>query len=150
VEADSRNPFRNAGDCTSHTGLGGTLAAGDGQVTLTSTPGYPCAVGVCWGELSMSAIPAGDFALIRQSDNASWSMVISPDADGSYNGNANIPCNLPTTRFSTFSATVPTVGTSDPPAVPPDCGPSSLNLNRQSAPSVLGESPPQRGWRGGP
>jgi hypothetical protein len=98
----------------------------------------------------MSAIPAGDFALIRQSDNASWSMVISPDADGSYNGNANIPCNLPTTRFSTFSATVPTVGTSDPPAVPPDCGPSSLNLNRQSAASVLGESPPQRGWRGGP
>ena len=61
VEAETGRPFRSAGDCTSHTALGGTLAAASGQVTLTASSPYACAApeGRCWGTLMVSGVAEG-------------------------------------------------------------------------------------------
>ena len=70
VEAERESAFKNAGACTSHTARDGTLRAGDGQVTFTGTPTYPCPAPEtrdCWGSLQMSGVPTNTFALITMS-----------------------------------------------------------------------------------
>ena len=51
VEAETGRTFASAGDCTSHTALGGAMTAGPGSITLTATQPYGCQApeGRCWG-----------------------------------------------------------------------------------------------------
>ena len=121
VEHATKNAFRNAGDCTSHTALGGTLGAAANQLILSSSPLYPCAApftGACWGDLSMN-IPSGDFALIL-STTSTFQLRINPDANGDYTGNANIPCSESQTANVQFYAFAPGVPSSEN-VTPPDC-----------------------------
>jgi hypothetical protein len=121
VETATKNAFRNAGDCTSHTALGGTLGAAANQIILSSSPLYACAApftGACWGDLSM-AIPTGDFALILAT-TSTFQLRINPDANGDYNGPANIPCSESNTQGIQFYAFAPGVGSSGN-VTPPDC-----------------------------
>ncbi len=121
VDSATKNAFRNAGDCTSHTALGGTLGAAANQITLSSSALYPCAApftGACWGDLSM-AIPSGDFALILAT-TSTFQLRINPDTNGDYTGPANIPCSESQTANVQFYAFAPGVGSSEY-VTPPAC-----------------------------
>lgn len=92
VEAETGKTFTSAGDCTSHTALGGTLGAADGQVTLSSSPLYACptpSIGACWGDVSASG-PSSSFLLVAELGGG-WSQRVS---GGTYTGPANIPCSV--------------------------------------------------------
>ncbi len=50
-EAETGNPFKNAGDCTSHGALGGESYS----LQFLTVPTYPCPhTGTCWGVVSGS------------------------------------------------------------------------------------------------
>ncbi len=118
VEAETGTTFTNAGDCTSHTALGGTLGAADGQPTLTSSPLYSCpapSTDACWGDVSAS-IPSGSFLVVAEAGGA-WSQRLS--GAGSYTGPANIPCAV-SGKGSQFYAIVPGTGTTTN-VTPPAC-----------------------------
>ena len=117
VDAGTGRTFTNAGDCTSHTALGGTLGAADGQVTLSSSAPYSCPaplVGACWGDVSGSGPSTSP--LIVSEVGGGWSQRVS---GGTYTGPANIPCSLGV-KGSQFYAFVPGGGMSGN-VTPPAC-----------------------------
>jgi hypothetical protein len=95
VEAETGRTLRNAGDCSSHTALGGTLAAASGQVTLTASSPYACAApeGRCWGTLSVTGAPTGaEIQVISVTLGGAVSLPVHAP-DGSYSGPADIVCD---------------------------------------------------------
>jgi hypothetical protein len=119
VEAETGRAFRSPGDCTSHAALGGTLGAAAGQITFAGTPEYRCdapQTGACWGNVSMSGVPSGSFALIiwRQTNQVQARIV--PDANGNFNGNANVPCGLGDHTSTFYAFIVGGTSTTDIPA----------------------------------
>lgn len=120
VEAETGRPFANAGDCTSHTALNGSLGGTEGTVTLTSSPLYRCpapSMDACWGYASVSSTPGGDLLIIAKSDG-SWSRSAQL-VSGTQVYNADIPCSV-SGAGSQFYATVPAFGTSAD-VTPPAC-----------------------------
>ncbi len=63
-EAETSNPFKNAGDCTSHGAQGGASSA----LQFLTLPTYPCRAGTCWGVVSGSNLrPRTTWAVIQLS-----------------------------------------------------------------------------------
>ena len=119
VEAETGRAFTNAGDCTSHTALGGALGAADGQLTLSSSVLYPCpapSTDACWGEVSAPSIPDNSFVLVAKLGGG-WQTSF-PGTNGSYSGPANIPCavSVAATQFYAFVPGVGSTGNVTPPA----------------------------------
>ena len=90
-EAETGNPFKNAGDCASHGGKGGTLSL------LYIDPSRlncdPVSTDICWGTLVGSGLP----------ENTPWQVnavgigVVQTgkvDASGTVNVNLMLPCNV--------------------------------------------------------
>ena len=94
VEAETGRVFTNAGDCTSHTALGGTVTAATGQIYLNDSATYGCPTmgDQCWGTLSVSGAPAGRAIEVVTTDGIVVTSRAVVGADGSFNGNADIPC----------------------------------------------------------
>jgi hypothetical protein len=62
-EAETGNPFKNAGDCASHGAQGGATST----LQFLTVPTYPCSVasGTCWGIVSGSGLrPQADWFVI--------------------------------------------------------------------------------------
>jgi len=78
-EAETGNPFKNAGDCASHG------AKGDATASLQLATGiYPCDAGECWGTVSGSGLePRADWTVTNQ--RGSGTQVASGKVD--LNGN---------------------------------------------------------------
>src|SRR5688500_3059925 len=62
-ESETGNPFKNAGDCISHSALGGTASS----LQFLTVPTYPCSAstGTCWGIVSGSALRPGATWLVE-------------------------------------------------------------------------------------
>jgi len=78
-EAETGNPFKNAGDCASHGAKGGATAS-----LQLATGIYPCDAGECWGTVSGSGLdPRADWTVTNQ--RGSGTQVASGKVD--LNGN---------------------------------------------------------------
>jgi hypothetical protein len=80
-EAETGNPFKNAGDCVSHGAQGGESSS----LQFLTSPTYPCSAssGTCWGIVTGSGLrPQADWFVI---DLRSGSIVArgATDVDGS-------------------------------------------------------------------
>jgi hypothetical protein len=89
-EAETGNPFKNAGDCTSHGALGGALVS----LQLT-TDQYSCGSGCTyWGYVNITGLSPHESWFIVNNGGQGY-LVVQGDADGNGNVNgfqANLPC----------------------------------------------------------
>jgi hypothetical protein len=83
-EAETGDPFKNAGDCTSHGAQGGESYS----LQFLTLPTYPCPAGTCWGVVSGSnLIPRTLWAVLEVNTGAPAS-----------EGNVGLDGSLPMTR----------------------------------------------------
>src|SRR3954465_9417166 len=95
-EAETGNPFKNAGDCASHGAQGGAIASL--QVLADIHQIYRCpdrGVSVCWGSVSGSGLGPGlDVLLVVIDVNGRFTeqTIGVTDATGSVSQKLNLPC----------------------------------------------------------
>ena len=84
-EAETGNPFKNAGDCASHAAQGGATSS---LQVLTDT--YPCAdSGTCWGTVSGSGLLGPYFVI----DADTGQGFLSGEANGTLSQKLELPCS---------------------------------------------------------
>jgi hypothetical protein len=89
-EAETGNPFKNAGDCAGHEAQGGSTAT----LKLT-TDTYPCGTGCTyWGYVYITGLSPGEDWVITTNGGMGYTVVIEKtDVNGNVNGyQANLPC----------------------------------------------------------
>jgi hypothetical protein len=101
-EAETGNPFKNAGACASHGAKGGAIAS---LQVLTDT--YPCvhSEGTCWGTVSGSGLwPGGAWTAIDAS-TAEPFVFGETDVTGSLSEKLDLACGGTITSVHAFSET---------------------------------------------
>jgi hypothetical protein len=117
-EAETGDPFKNAGACVSHAAKGGAIAS---LQVLTDT--YPClqAEGTCWGTVSGSGLRPGEAWTAVDASTGEPFVFGETDATGSLSQKLDLACGGTITSVRAISETS-TGAKIDSPTVDAPCG----------------------------
>jgi hypothetical protein len=101
-EAETGNPFKNAGDCASHAAKGGAIAS---LQVITDT--YPCfgSAGTCWGTVSGSGLRPGGAWNASDASTGEPFVFGELDATGSVSQKLHLGCGGEISSVQAFSET---------------------------------------------
>jgi len=91
-EAETGSPFKNAGDCASHGGKGGTLALLEIDPSRHNCD--PVSTDQCWGTLEGSGLGANTPWAVHVVGMTDLWMTGNADASGNVDVNLMLPCNV--------------------------------------------------------
>ena len=91
-EAGTGNPFKNAGDCASHGGRGGTLRLL--EIDPSRRTCDPVTTDICWGTIEGSGLGANTPWAVHVVGMTELWMTGNADANGNVDVNLMLPCNV--------------------------------------------------------